>query len=124
MIKNIILTIIVFLGIDAIWLGIISRKFYDKYLEPFNRTFNLPAAILVYLVIPIGLYFLVLTRQLNTPFQALAWGALFGLVAYGTYDLSNWAILADWSPIVVIVDILWGMTISGLTSLIIFYITK
>jgi len=124
MIKSILITIGVFLGIDAIWLGVISRGFYDKYLAPFERHFYLPAAILVYLVLPIGLYFLVLTRNISTPLQALGWGALYGLVAYGTYDLSNWAVLADWSPVVVVVDILWGMTISGVTAMIVFYLTR
>ena len=49
--------------------------------------------------------------------KAVAMGALLGLVAYATYDLSNLATLQGWSLAVTVVDIAWGTCVSGLAAL-------
>ena len=49
-------------------------------------------------------------------FASLWMGALFGLVAYGTYDLTNAATLKGWSLTVTVVDMLWGSLLTGLSS--------
>ena len=43
-------------------------------------------------------------------------GALFGLVAYGTYDLTNLATIKGWSLKVTIIDLLWGGILTGTVS--------
>ena len=40
--------------------------------------------------------------------RAARLGALLGLVAYGTYDLSNWATLQGWSAALALMDMAWG----------------
>ncbi|MDE2016454.1 MAG: DUF2177 family protein, partial [Hyphomicrobiales bacterium] len=47
---------------------------------------------------------------------SLAWGAAFGLVAYGTYDLTNQATLRNWSTTLSVVDMAWGAVLSGAAS--------
>ena len=46
----------------------------------------------------------------------LGLGAFLGLVAYGTYDLTNWATQKDWPKAFAIVDLIWGPTVSGLSA--------
>ena len=47
---------------------------------------------------------------------ALINGALLGLVAYGCYEFTSWTIMKEWSVKLVVADILWGATISGLSA--------
>ncbi len=116
MIAKILLTAVIFLGIDAVWLGVLAKPFYDKQLAPFNRSLNLTAAIGVYLLLIAGILLFVLPKAGSDPTQALLWGAVFGLISYGVYDLTNMATLADWSWNLVIVDMLWGAFLCGVTS--------
>lgn len=115
MIKNILTTTIVFFGIDIIWLGLIAKNFYDRQFESFQRRINWPAAILTYFLLIIGITFLALPLADNK-LGALAYGALFGLVTYGVYDLTNYATLSNWPLKLVIVDIVWGMFLCGVTA--------
>ena len=101
------MTIGVFLGIDFLWLLVIARGFYDKQLKAFERTVNLPAALLVYVLIPLGIYWFVFPKAGMEPKQALLWGAVYGLIVYGVYDLTGLAILKNWPVTMVVVDILW-----------------
>ena len=73
------------------------------------------AAALFYVLYGIGLTFLVVRPAVSADsvFTALWTGALFGLVAYGTYDLTNQATLKGWSLTVTVVDMAWGATISA-----------
>lgn len=119
MVKNYFLSLVVFLGIDSMWLGFIAKDFYNKHLGVFNRAFDLKAAILVYLLIPLGIVFFVLPQAGNNTRSALLFGALYGLISYGVYDLTNMATLKDWSWTMVVVDTLWGVFICSLTSFLI-----
>ena len=47
---------------------------------------------------------------------ALMWGALFGLFAYGTYDLTNYATLKSWGLKITLMDMTWGVVVSGVSS--------
>jgi uncharacterized membrane protein len=51
-------------------------------------------------------------------------GALLGLVAYGTYDLTNQATLKEWPSIVTVVDLVWGSLLTGVVSIISVAITR
>lgn len=119
MIKNFLLTLVVFLGIDFIWLGIIAKNFYDKHLRAFERAINWPAIILVYLLIPLGIVLFVLPRADGNTKMAFLWGAIYGLIVYGVYALTNLATLKNWSLTMVIADMLWGMFLCGFTSFVV-----
>ena len=123
MFKRIVLTIVIFLTIDFFWLLVIAKNFYDQQLGSFQRTINWLAALPVYLLIPLGIGFFVLPKSNNQALLALGWGAVYGLIVYGVYDLTNLATLKNWSLTMVIVDILWGMFICSLTSWLVFYLT-
>ncbi|APV44791.1 putative membrane protein [Dehalogenimonas formicexedens] len=116
-----VITLIVFLGIDALWLGVISKNFYRTHLGGLLRdSFNMAPAILFYLLYVIGLMVFVIVPAVNNSSiaQAVGLGILFGLVAYATYDLSNFATLKNWPLTIVVSDLGWGMFISGIVSVV------
>lgn len=101
---------------DFIWLGFVMHDFYHHELRgmvrqgPNGFAPRLLPALLVYILIPSGILLFVGPRisQSNSLLLAAGWGAAFGLVAYGIYDLTNLAILEKWTLRVTIVDMLWG----------------
>ncbi len=116
MIKDFLLTLGVILGIDVVWLGVVAKNFYAKQLGGFERTVRWPAVGLVYLVLALGLVFLVLPKAGGNAKSALLWGGFYGLVVYGVYDLTNMATLKNWTLTMVVVDMLWGSILCGITS--------
>lgn len=117
----------VFLAIDALWLTLIAKNFYAKhigYLMAKNP--NLLAALIFYLIFIAGLVVFVISPALDgkTWLQALWMGALFGLVTYATYDLTNLATIKNWPLLVTAVDLIWGILVSSLVSIITFFLAR
>lgn len=117
----------VFLVIDMIWLGLIAKNFYAKQIGFLMKSnINWGAAIIFYLIFIVGLVLFVISPaiQKHSWSHAVLYGALFGLVAYATYDLTNLATIKDWPLIVTVIDLVWGMVVAGLVSLISFFIAS
>lgn len=116
-IKLYALTLPIFFAIDMIWLGLVAKNFYAKQLGFLMKPdINWGAAILFYLLFIAGLVVFVITPALEKQSwqQAILLGALFGLVSYATYDLTNLATVKDWPLLVTIVDLIWGATLAAL----------
>jgi len=114
-----LITLAVFFLIDMIWLGVVAKGFYRRHLGTMlSPKVNWAAAILFYLLFIVGLLVFVIKPALisGEPLKALFFGALFGLISYATYDLSNLATLKDWPLIVTIVDLIWGSVLGGAVS--------
>ena len=114
-----LITLAVFFLIDMIWLGVVAKGFYRRHLGAMlSPKVNWAAAILFYLLFIVGLLVFIVKPALaaGEPLKALWSGALFGLISYATYDLSNLATLKDWPLIVTIVDLIWGSVLGGLVS--------
>jgi len=119
--KNILLmyllTLLVFFLIDMVWLGLVAKNFYRRHLgEMLSPKVNWPAAILFYLLFIAGLLMFVIEPAQGRALQALWKGALFGLIAYATYDLTNLATLNNWPLQVTVVDLLWGTVLGAAVS--------
>ena len=117
----------VFLIIDVIWLSYAVKNFYRPNLGSLlTDTPVMWAAILFYIVYVIGLTILVLQPAINNESisQAFWSGIVLGLVAYGTYNLTNMATIKNWSINVVFVDMFWGGILTGTSSVIGIYISK
>lgn len=129
LVKLYLITLGVFLLIDMIWLGVVAQTFYQSqigYLLTKNP--NVTAAGIFYLIYIAGLlYFVVLpalkSKKISMRHVAGA-GAFFGLVAYATYELTNYATITDWPFLLVIVDLLWGAVLSACTAAASFFIAK
>ena len=111
-------TLPVFLAIDAVWLVGIARRFYDQQLAEFTRTVRWPPAVLVYVLLVAGSVLLTVPLAGGSASKAFLYGAALGLVAYGTYDLTNYALLKGWTLAMTVVDITWGAVIQGITALV------
>jgi uncharacterized membrane protein len=117
--KTYFLTLLVFLAVDFLWLGLIARRFYHQYLGHFfSEEVNWAAAFLFYLLFVFGMMVFVVHPALKAQafVHAVFLGMLYGLVTYATYDLTNLALLKDWPLKIVVVDILWGIVLSGIVS--------
>lgn len=110
--------------LDYIWLAKLMQRFYIDELGPYARvrgTSITPvywAAAIVYLLLPLGIVLFALPRvdPANPVLSSLGWGALFGLVVYGVYDLTNMATLERWPVRLVGIDICWGCFLCGATT--------
>jgi uncharacterized membrane protein len=124
-IKLYIIALPVFFAIDMAWLGLVAKKFYAKRIGFLMKTdINWTAAILFYLLFIIGLILFVIMPAVGKGswVHALLFGALFGLIAYATYDLTNLATLKDWPLLVTIVDLVWGAVLAGSVSMLTYFI--
>lgn len=109
--KLYIVAFIFFFLIDMLWLGVVAKNIYAKYLGEFMaERINWVAAILFYLLFIGGLVFFVLMPAVESGslVKALYLGALFGFITYATYDLTNLATLKDWPIQITIIDLAWG----------------
>jgi len=110
-----ILTVPVFFLIDMVWLGVVAKNFYQAKLGYLLGPVNWPAALLFYFIYIVGILIFAVVPALHegTTLKALGLGVLFGFFAYATYDLTNYATVRDWPLAIVIVDIMWGMVLTG-----------
>lgn len=117
----------IFFLIDMLWLGIVAKNFYAKHLG-FLMTpqINWVAALIFYFLFIIGLVIFVIMPGLTSDSlpRTLAYGLLFGLITYATYDLTNLATLKNWPLLVTIIDLIWGMVLSSSVSVLTFIIAQ
>jgi len=116
-----LIALAVFFAVDMVWLGLVARGFYRRYLGAMlSPKVNWAAAILFYLLFIAGLIVFVVKPVLlkGGTFEAAGLGALFGLICYATYDLTNLATLKDWPILVTVIDLVWGTALGGVVSLL------
>lgn len=108
--------LVVFLVLDALWLGLVARDFYQSQIGPLLRPRPLlGVAAIFYVLFVAGLvHFAVMPALASGRWtDAAVAGALLGLLAYATYDISNLATLRDWPVALSVVDIAWGTALSA-----------
>lgn len=117
--KAYLATLVPFIVLDGLWLGLVAQTFYQSQIG-FIMTKNpiWAAAIIFYLLYVAGLVVFTVQPSLGGGGlgRAAARGAFFGLIAYATYDLTNLATLQGWPIAVTIVDLIWGASVSALTT--------
>jgi uncharacterized membrane protein len=119
-VKMYIIAFIIFLAIDAIWLGLVAPKFYKEQIGHLMADKpNLIAALVFYLIFIVGVVYFVVNPAVEAQdmTKLLVSGILFGFITYATYDLTNLATLRDWPIKVTIVDLIWGTSLSTLIGL-------
>jgi uncharacterized membrane protein len=110
---------VVMLALDLLWIGVVAPPLYERAIGPLLRPQpNLVAAALFYAVYLVGVNELVIHAGAKPERSArvAARGALLGLVAYSTFDLTALAVLAGWSALVTVVDIAWGTFLTAATA--------
>ena len=120
-IKLYFVTLGAFLAIDAVWLALVARTFYRRYLDWLMAANpNWIAALAFYLLFVVGVLVFVVVPGVEDGSlrRTLLKGALFGLIAYGTYDLTNQATVKNWPLTITAVDMVWGTVLSVAVSYI------
>ncbi len=126
-IKYFSFSLVIFLVIDGIWLGLIAKNLYaQKIGHLLADKPNLIAALIFYIF-----FIAVLTLMVTMPAikigslsNVILFSLLFGAVTYATYDLTNLATLKDWPIMVTVIDIIWGAFVTGVVSTLTFIVFK
>ena len=114
-----------YVGLDAIWLGVVARNFYAHAFGSLGKrvgetlTPNWIAVALTYVLLAVGLVVFV-RPQVASVRSAALFGAGYGFVVYGVYDLTNLATLAGWPLQLSLVDASWGALASCVASVVLF----
>lgn len=104
--------------LDFIWLGVVARSWYrDGMGELMAASPNWVAAGAFYLLYPVGLVIFAVLPANGDWVRALTLGALFGLFCYGTYDLTNMAVVRNWPIGLSLMDLAWGGVVSAASVL-------
>jgi uncharacterized membrane protein len=113
-------TSIIFLVADAIMLRSVIQPIFARHLGEtlYDGGFRLLPAVLFYFTYMGGVLYFAGWPALRdgVPAQAALNGAILGLVAYGTYEFTSWAVMRDWHPQMVAVDLAWGTAVTGLSA--------
>jgi uncharacterized membrane protein len=108
---------LLFFPLDMLWLGVIAREFYKAQLgDLLAPQPNWLVAIAFYLLYLAGLVFFVMAPAAargDSLWQTALHGALFGLIAYATYDLTNLATLRSYPSTLALVDMAWGAVLTA-----------
>jgi uncharacterized membrane protein len=114
-------TALVMLPLDVVWLSTMGRTFYKEQLGSLllERPAMLPA-VAFYLLYAAGVVFFAVIPAVREQslMTALLHGAVLGLVAYGTYDLSNMATLKGFTTAVGLVDLAWGTVLTAVSAVL------
>ncbi len=121
----------VFFAMDFIWLSTAVPRLYQPALGVVNKSApyllaekpNVPVAAAFYLVYLVGLIALAIIPGLQegAVVGALWRGALFGFVAYATYDLTNLSTIANWPVGLSIIDMIWGTALNSVVAVAGYY---
>ena len=112
-------TLLVFVGLDVTWIVLVANAFFNSQLGALLRSQpDLAVTAVFYLIYAVGLVYLAVMPALHkfSAKGAAGRGAVLGLTAYATFDLTNLAIIQGWTLPVSLVDISWGTLASALAS--------
>lgn len=119
--KLYLITLIAFLGMDSLWLGLVAPGFYRSQIgHLMAEKPNFLAAGIFYPLFAYGMTVFVVEPGVrgDSLVRTSLRGALFGLVTYAAYDLANLATLKGWPLLVTGVDMLWGTALCASVTLV------
>ncbi|WP_372841641.1 DUF2177 family protein [Phaeovulum sp.] len=114
-----LVTAIIFFSADAVGLRLLVKPVFERHIAHlFADPFRVVPAALFYLGYVAGLLWFVSIPALRAgdPLAALVGGVALGVLAYGTYEFTNYATLRDWSMQQVAVDTIWGGVLTGFSA--------
>jgi uncharacterized membrane protein len=122
-----IITLFSFVAIDFVWLMWLARPTYVAEMGNLLRKEpQLFAAVAFYLLYAAGLMFFAVSPGLKAGsiLYAMFVGAALGLVAYGTYDLTNLSVVEGFNLRIALIDLVWGTVLSGATAALVVAVTS
>jgi len=111
-----LLSAIVLISVDFIYLNLI-KSYFENQVNKVQGTplkLNFLGAALCYVFLIIGLNYFIIK-----PHKSVSDAFLLGLIIYGVYETTNYAIFKNWSIITLIMDTLWGGLLFASTTYIV-----
>jgi len=106
-----------FLILDAIMLTLLMKPLFSRHIGPLMADpIRLAPAALFYLAYVAGLIYLVSLPALRTDAPLILPALIIGLMAYGTYEFTSYAIMRDWHWTMVATDTLWGGILTAFSA--------
>ncbi|MDR7089392.1 MULTISPECIES: DUF2177 family protein [Cellvibrio] len=118
---------VVFCVMDFVWLTLIAKSFYQSHMgELMAVEIRIVPAIIFYMLYLAGLVLFAISPALREQnwLMAVGLGLGLGVIAYGSYDLTNMATLKGWSLSLTLVDMAWGAFVSAISALAGFYAAR
>lgn len=118
---------VVFCVMDFIWLTLIAKNFYQSHMgERMAVEVRIAPAIIFYILYLAGLVLFAISPAMREQnwLMAVGLGLALGVIAYGSYDLTNMATLKGWSLSLTLVDIAWGAFVTAVSALAGFYAAR
>jgi uncharacterized membrane protein len=110
-------TLVILLPLDFLFLGVVGKKLFANNVgDMILATPRILPAVLFYLVYLAGIVAFVNGNVPSSWISNLLYGALFGLVCYATFELTNMSLLRHWEWTVVVPDIAWGAILTAVSS--------
>lgn len=110
-------TAVIFLVLDALMLRFHMAPLFQRYIgAQMLEDIRIVPALAFYAAYVAGLLYLVSLPALKTGAPVLVPAVILGLMAYGTYEFTSYAIMKDWSLRMVITDVTWGGVLTGLSA--------
>ena len=111
-----LISAIIFVSIDFIYLNLIKGYFYNqiKIIQGSEPKINYLGAALCYIFLITGINYFIIR-----PHKSVSEAFLLGIIIYGVYETTNYALIKNWSILTVIIDTLWGGILFGLTTYIV-----
>jgi uncharacterized membrane protein len=119
-IKLFLSTLVFVLLLDVVWLLFLGKNLYLNELGELLRKFeavNWYAVAGVYILLVLGILLFVLPKANGDYLSTVFWGAFFGLIIYGIYNLTNYSVFVNWPLKITLIDSLWGIFLCVLASL-------
>jgi uncharacterized membrane protein len=119
--------LITFGAMDFAWLSVMASLLYRPVLgDILLENVRLAPAVAFYLLYPAGIVIFAVLPAVKSDslITTLTLGALFGLIAYATYDLTNHATLKNWSVTITIADMVYGAIASGVAAGAAFFVVR
>lgn len=113
--------------LDFLWLGFVAKKvYYAEMGKLLLEKPNMVAALIFYVIYVVGVVVFVVTPALEkgSLTYAALYGAFFGFVAYATYDLTNLAVLKDYSTKIAVIDMIWGAVLTAVVAVATTFVVK
>ena len=111
-----LLSAIVLISIDFVYLNVMKGYFSNqvKMVQGSPLKVNFLGAAICYIFLIVGInYFIIKPRR------SVADAFLLGIVIYGVYETTNYALFSNWSIISVIIDTLWGGLLFASTAYVV-----
>ncbi len=127
-----LVSVVVFIALDLLWLAIIARRLYFKYfsylaeIKNGSIVFNLYAGIAAQAVISCALTGVIVLalNAADTVIASTAAGAAAGFALYATYDLTNLSFIRGYPVLVSAIDIAWGTLQGAFAGVYVFYLIR